>query len=51
MKPTDKQLPKNDPASLEKAIVDSPGPVGCWTNKTAERINDCEAREKGLSAF
>lgn len=49
--PSDKGLPKNDPVSLEKAILDSPGPVGCWTNNTGDRIYDCEAREKGLSAF
>ncbi len=49
--PSDKQLPKNDAASLEKAILDSPGPVGCWTNNTGDRIYDCEAREKGITAF
>ena len=40
-----------DTASLEKQIIDAPGPVGCYTNNTGERLNDCETREKGITAF
>lgn len=42
---------KVDPAVLEKAVVDAPGPVGCWTNNSGDRLLDCESREKGLNAF
>jgi hypothetical protein len=42
---------KSDADSLEKAVVDAPGPVGCYTNPAGDRLTDCEAREKGLSAF
>lgn len=40
-----------DASSLEKQIIDAPGPVGCYTNNTGERLIDCETRERGLTAF
>lgn len=40
-----------DLAVLEKAVIDAPGPVGCWTNNSGDRLLDCETREKGLNAF
>lgn len=40
-----------DVAVLEKSVIDAPGPVGCWTNNSGDRLIDCESREKGLSAF
>lgn len=40
-----------DVAILEKAVVDAPGPVGCWMNNSGDRLIDCETREKGLIAF
>lgn len=40
-----------DPAVLEKAVIDAPGPVGCSYNVSGDRLLDCEAREKGLNAF
>lgn len=40
-----------DVAVLEKSVLDAPGPVGCWTNNSGDRLIDCETREKGLSAF
>lgn len=41
----------SDPAVLEKAVIDAPGPVGCYYNVSGDRLLDCEAREKGLNAF
>lgn len=49
--PAQKKGPRPDAAALEKAILDAPGPVGCWTNNTGDVIKDCEQREKGLSAL
>lgn len=40
-----------DVAVLEKSVLDAPGPVGCWTNNSGDRLIDCESREKGLSSF
>lgn len=42
---------KEDPAQLEKAVSDAPGPVGCWVNNSGDVLEDCETREKGLDAF
>lgn len=49
--PVQKKGARPDLASLEKAILDAPGPVGCWTNNTGDVIKDCEQREKGLTAL
>lgn len=40
-----------DATSLEKQIIDAPGPVGCYTNNSGEPLKDCETRERGLAAF
>src|SRR2546428_90036 len=42
---------KTEADSLEKAVADAMGPVGCYSNPVQDRIADCESREKGLSAF
>ncbi len=43
--------PPEDAATLEKAISDAPGPIGCWVNPSGDRLLDCEARERGIAAF
>ncbi|HVO29776.1 MAG TPA: hypothetical protein VMV18_03535, partial [bacterium] len=49
--PAAANVEKPDLAALEKLVADAPGPISCYQNTSGERLEKCENREKGLTAF